>query len=187
MPIGSSSPLKAPAKISSVGRGRAGETKIVVVSAMKATTRAVRTRSLVRVREVMNETVVYDAPITLVMAAAHSTIAEDPQPDLAGGRLEGVGRLVLRVELDALADDAEDRQEQDHPHHAGDEDAGHRAAGDVADPVGALHAGVEQPVGAGVDDVAADGAADQRGDREELVLVGITTVRAAPHPRAGRR
>ncbi len=139
---------------------------------MNPQTSAVRTFSLVPVREVTKLTVVYEAPITVVIAAAHSTMPNTRSPTSPAACSNAEAAWLVGVERRPARDHPEDGEEQDDAHDAGDDDAGDRPAGDVADVLGAGDAGVEQPVRAGVDDVAADGAADQRGDRQEADLLG---------------
>lgn len=81
IPTGSSSPLKAPANTSSCVGAVPMDRKITVLTAMKATTRMVRVRSDVLVLDVTKVTVVYDAPITLVIAAAQSTTPKARRPN----------------------------------------------------------------------------------------------------------
>ena len=110
-----------------------------------------------------NDTEVYDAPITEVIAAAHRMTPKTRMPasPAAAWKAWAAGLAAVRVEHRAAGDHAEDGEEQQDPHHAGDQDAGDRAAGDLATWSRPGDAGVDQPVRAGVGDVAADGAADR--------------------------
>src|SRR4028119_1823057 len=225
MPSGSSRPLNAPANTSSVVGAAPATRNASVVTAMKPTTRSVRVRSLVRDREVMNDTDVYEAPMTLVIDAAHSTTPNTRRPTspaaiwnadaawLSGSRVappattprmarkrttrmipvtmipvtepRGMSRMCASPGTAGAgsrggAGGGAPRQDR------GDADPGPRAPGDVADVRLAGDAGVEQPVGAGVDDVAADGAADQRGDGQDVDLLGQHDVaQRRAHRRAG--
>ena len=110
-----------PAKTSSVTGVCSISTKTAAVSAMKATVSRLRVRSEVR-DVVRNDTEVYAAPMTEVSAAAHRITPKTRRPDLAGRGLErGAGRVVGR-QAGTARDDAEDRQEEQGPHHAGDQD-----------------------------------------------------------------
>src|ERR671921_2236849 len=109
--------------------------------------------------------------MTLVIAAAHSTTPKTRNPTSPAAIWKAVAAW-FSVPRSAPPATTPRMEEEDDPHDPGDHDPGDRAAGDVADVFPAGDAGVEQPVGAGVDDVAADRAADQRGDRQEGDLLG---------------
>ncbi len=97
--------------------------------------------------------------------------AEGADADWSCSVAERFSGFVVAGQCDTAGDDAEDRQEQQHSHDTGDDD---RQGGDVGNRFDVLDAGgtrIDHAVRAGVGDVAADGAADQGGDDQEVDLL----------------
>ena len=98
--------------------------------------------------------------------------AEQAEADVARGGTEGLSRRVGatpgEVDDDAARDHAQDREKQDVPEDAGDDDAIQRRTGDRADALGADRTFVEEAVSAGIGDVTTDRPADDRRDGGEV-------------------
>ncbi len=130
--------------------------------------------------------------MTEVMAAAQKMTPKmrRPQSPSRAWNACAAGFAVLRgeVERDAGGGHAEDGEEQDEAHQPGHRDAGQRAAGDAGRALLlARLAPCREPVGAGVGDVAAHRAADDRDDRGEVDDSSGMTVCRSASPTGGLR
>ena len=94
---------------------------------MNATVIRLRRRSEV-FDEVMNDTEVYAAPITEVIAAAHRISPNTRRPASPAASWNALPGRVVGRHGRAARDHPEDREEQDDAHRAGEQYAGHRAA-----------------------------------------------------------
>ena len=104
-----------PAKTSRVTGASSITTKITVLSTMNATVIRLRRRSEV-FDEVMNDTDVYAAPITDVIAAAHRISPNTRRPASPAASWNALPAGSSVGQRRAARDHAEDREEQDDAH-----------------------------------------------------------------------